>query len=54
MTRLRQIRQARGLTQLRVAADAGVALKTVQRIEQGRIGSMGVGTLWSCPVLVDS
>lgn len=34
--RLRQLRQARGLTQAQLAAAAGLSLKQVQRHENGR------------------
>lgn len=37
--RLRQLRQAAGLTQLQLAERAGVADATVSRIERGRIAS---------------
>lgn len=45
MVPLRAIRHARGLTQLQVAAIAGISLKTLQKVEQGRISGVTGRTL---------
>ena len=45
MTKLFQIRNALGLSQVAVAARAGAGVKTIQRIEDGRVAGMRLGTL---------
>lgn len=41
MTNLRRQRRARGMTQLELAVRAGIALRTVQRLERGRYDEAG-------------
>ncbi len=45
MSVLREIRDARDLSQLEVAAAAGVSLATVRRIEKGNVGTLYLRTL---------
>jgi transcriptional regulator with XRE-family HTH domain len=45
MSVLREIRHARDLSQLEVAAIAGVSLATVRRIEKGQIDTLYLRTL---------
>jgi len=50
---LRRLRLARGLSQLQVAAGAGISLKTLQKIERGDIARVRLRTFLALAGVLD-